>query len=267
MVDITQKIEPDHREVLKAALFGPAFERFITALIILNAVILAALTYDHGSGHDISPWAIFLTKLDQAIIGVFMCEIVLKIYACRRDFFKSGWNIFDLLVVGIGVIGSSYPLTVFRSLRVLRVFRLVTRVPSMRVVVESFLRSLPGIGSVITVMLLILFVYSVIGTGLFGAISPEFFGSMHSSAFTLFTVLTLEGWPDIARDVIPHSDAGWIYFVSYIALNSFVVLNLMIAVIINAMQTEYEEHAEEEREDILEEIRALRADVAKLSQK
>ena len=133
--------------------------------------------------------------------------------------------------------------------------------------IESFMRAIPGIGSVLTVMLLMVFVYALIGQSLYGDVAPELFGTMHQSAFTLFTVLTLEGWPEVSRAVMNQVPMAWVYFVSFIAINSFTVLNLMIAVIIDAMQKEYDDHAEEEREDILHEIQALRREIAEMTRK
>lgn len=253
------------RTALKTALYGPRFERFITTLIVINAVVLGALTYDFHAGGLPRLWADFLVAIDVGIIIIFTGEIALKILVDGAAFFKKGWNIFDFFIVGLGIFGSGYPMSVLRSLRILRTFRLVTRVPSMKIVVESFLRALPGIGSVLTVMLLVLFVYSVMGTQMFGTAAPELFGSLQSSTFTMFTVLTLEGWPDVSRKVMSEIPYAWVYFVTYIAINSFAVFNLMIAVIITAMHKEYDEHAEEEREDILEELKTLRAAIEKLA--
>ena len=240
---------------LEAALYSKRMETFITLLIIVNAVVLAALTYRMDPLTAQSKISVLLS-IDIAILMVFTIEVGLKLIVNPSRFFSSGWNIFDLIVVFISIFGASYPLTVLRSLRVLRVLRVVTHVPSMRVVVESFLKSIPGIGSVLMVMLLVLFVFSVIGTTLYKEISPELFGTLHVSAFTLFTVLTLEGWPEVARGVMQVQPWAWVFFVTYIAINSFAVLNLMIAVIIATMQKDYEAEAEEEREDIMQELRA-----------
>lgn len=253
------------RARLRQALSSHVFEGFINSLILLNAIILGALTYSYGSTHSSQKWVSFLICLDMGIIGIFMAEMALKIYAFGRSFFRSGWNVFDLIIVSIGVLGSSYPLTIVRSLRVLRLFRLLKRVPSMRAVVEGFLRSLPGIASVFMVMIIIIFIFAVLGTGLFKDVSPRLFGSLQTSTFTLFTVLTLEGWPDVAREVMHEVKGSWVFFVLYIVLNSFVVLNLMIAVTIEAMQRDYNVEAEDDRDHILEELQALRADIQKLS--
>jgi len=253
------------RLVLRAALRSAAFERFLTGSIILYALSLCALSYLEAMTGNHHFEIHLLRSLDTAIFQMFCVELGIKFYAFRRSFFRNGWNVFDAIVIIVSVIGMAASITAFRALRVLRTLRLVKRVPSMRVVIESFMRAIPGIGSVLTVMLLMLFVYALIGQSLYSDTSPELFGSLHQSAFTLFTVMTLEGWPDVSRQVMEQVPTAWIYFVSFIAINSFTVLNLMIAVIIDAMQKEYDDHAEEEREDILHEIQALRREIAELT--
>lgn len=252
------------RLALRRALRAPFFEQFLTRLIIIYAASLCVLSYLETLPGDHSFIIECLRALDYSIFLMFCAELGLKLYAFRRSFFRNGWNVFDFLVVGISIIGMAASITAFRALRVLRTLRLVKRVPSMRIVIESFMRALPGIASVLTVMLLMIFVFALIGQNLYCHVAPELFGTLHQSAFTLFTVMTLEGWPDVSRAVMDEVPLAWIYFVSFIAINSFTVLNLMIAVIIDAMQKEYDDHAEEEREDILLEIQALRRDIAAL---
>ena len=256
------------RLALRAALRSACFEKFLTGLIILYAASLCLLSYLDGFAGGAYGFAIDVLKtLYHSIFLMFCAEIVIKLYAFRGKFFRNGWNIFDSLVIGLSIVGMAASITAFRALRVLRTLRLVKRVPSMRIVIESFMRAIPGIGSVLTVMLLMVFVFALIGQNLYGQAAPELFGTLHQSAFTLFTVLTLEGWPDVSRAVMAEVPLAWIYFVSFIAVNSFTVLNLMIAVIIDAMQKEYDDDADEDREDILREIKALRADIAALNQK
>jgi len=250
---------------LRAAFRSTPFRHFLTGLIFIYAVNLCLLSYWETLSNDQSPVLKFLQNLDSAIFKMFCMELALKLYAFRRSFFRNGWNAFDLIVIGISIVGMAASITAFRALRVLRTLRLIKRVPSMKIVIESFMRAIPGIGSVLTVMLLMIFVFALIGQNLYGAVAPELFGTMHQSAFTLFTVLTLEGWPDVSRQVMAEIPMAWLYFVSFIAINSFTVLNLMIAVIIDAMQKEYDDHAEEEREDILHEIKALRREIAELN--
>jgi len=236
----------------------------LTSSIVLYALSLCALSYVEAMTGNHAFEIHILKSLDTAIFQMFCVELGVKFYAFRRSFFRNGWNVFDAIVISVSVIGMAASITAFRSLRVLRTLRLVKRVPSMRVVIESFMRAIPGIGSVLTVMLLMIFVYALIGQSLYSNVAPELFGTIHQSAFTLFTVLTLEGWPDVSRAVMDEIPMAWVYFVSFIAINSFTVLNLMIAVIIDAMQKEYDDHAEEEREDILHEIQALRREITEL---
>ena len=256
---------------LRHALRSEFFERFLTKLIIIYAGCLCALSYlenaslgNFSGNHSLAIH--ILRGLDLSIFMAFCTEITLKLYAFRRSFFRNGWNVFDFLVIGISIVGMASSITAFRAIRILRALRLVKRVPSMRVVIESFMRAIPGIGSVLTVMLLMVLVFALIGQNLYGAVAPELFGTLHQSAFTLFTVLTLEGWPDVSRAVMEQVPLAWIYFVAFIAINSFTVLNLMIAVIIGAMQKEYDDHAEEEREDILLELKALRREISTLGE-
>ena len=162
--------------------------------------------------------------------------------------------------------GSAF--TVLRALRVLRVLRLVSLVPSMRGVVGALLKALPGMASIIGLMGLVLYVSAVMATKLFGAISPELFGNLGASLFTLFQVMTVEGWPDIARGVMAQSPYAWIFFVVYLLIATFMVLNLFIAVVVNAMQAQVTEDLKDEGEAqtrvILEEVRALRRDIEAL---
>ena len=141
---------------------------------------------------------------------------------------------FALLVVGIAVVPAGSAFTVLRSLRVLRVRRLVSLVPSMRGVVGALLKALPGMASIVGLMVLVLYVSAVMATKLFGAISPDLFGNLGASLFTLFQVMTVEGWPDIARGVMVRAPYAWIFFVIYLLIATFMVLNLFIAVVVNA---------------------------------
>lgn len=261
--EVLGPVSVGHREKLAAALYGRRFEIFITLLILANAIVLALLTYKYDTQSQAGQLSL-LMRLDLFIVAIFAVEISAKIYALGWKFFKSGWNIFDLCVVVLSAIGPAYPLSIIRALRVLRTLRIVTQVKSMRIVVESFLRALPGIGSVLMVMLMMMFIFAVIGTRMFGHIAPDLFGTFHDSVFTLFMVLTLEGWPDIAAQVIPHAPFARAFFVVYIAVNSFTVLNLMIAVIVDAMQSEYEAEAEEEREDMIAALKALKIEISEM---
>jgi voltage-gated sodium channel len=262
------RIEPrTWRGRLRTFLDQRWFVNLVLVVILANALILGADTMVSGAAHEI------LMRIDQVMLGFFVVELLLRIVAHGRKFFRDPWNLFDLAVVGIAVLpASSDALSALRALRVLRVLRVITVVPSLRRVVDGLLRAVPGMGAVGALLVLVIYVAAVIATGLFGDSSEEYFGNLGISLFTLFQAMTGEAWPDIARAVMETHPWAWIFFVLYILVVSFAVLNLFIAVIVNGM----EEISEEERKDdeqkderldnlaaqnreILAELRSLRA--------
>ncbi|MFN7958791.1 MAG: ion transporter [Holophagaceae bacterium] len=255
---------PTLRERTLRLLESAWFERSITALILLNAITL---------GIETSPLVTaqagnLLHGFDRLVLAVFGVELLLRGFVHRSRFFRDPWRVFDLLVVGIAMIPAGTAFTVLRSLRVLRVLRLVSLVPSMRGVVGALLKALPGMASIIGLMGLVLYVSAVMATRLFGAISPDMFGSLGASLFTLFQVMTVEGWPDIAREIMARSPHAWIFFVAYLLIATFMVLNLFIAVVVNAMQSQVADDLKDDgmahTRSILEEVRALRREVEAL---
>ncbi len=252
------------RERIRVFIESARFERSITALIAVNAITL---------GIETSPAAIArfgpgLHVFDQVVLGVFVVELLLRFFVYRGRFFRDPWRVFDFVVVGMGLMPAGGAFTVLRALRVLRVLRLVSLVPSMRGVVGALLAALPGMASIIGLMVLVLYVSAVMATKLFGEISPEHFGRLGASLFTLFQVMTVEGWPDIARGIMAQSPNAWIFFVVYLLVATFMVLNLFIAVVVNAMQAQVSEDLKDEGEAhtrlILDEVRALRREVEAL---
>jgi voltage-gated sodium channel len=231
----------------------PRFGQCILALILLNAVLLgmetsAALMAQYGST---------LLLLDKILLSVFVVELLLRIFAYRVAFFKDPWSLFDFAVVAIALIPASGPLAVLRSLRVLRVLRVLSMVPSMRRVVSALLGSLPGLSSIALVLVLIYYVFAVMATKIFGAAFPEWFGSIGGSFYTLFQVMTLESWSmGIARPVMEQFPYAWLFFVPFILVATFTMLNLFIAIIVNTMQTfSEEEHASQRALDKQAELR------------
>jgi voltage-gated sodium channel len=255
---------PSHPGAVRALLEDRRFERVIVSLIVANAI---------GLGLETSPWAVarfggWLHAFDQAVLAVFVVELLLRALAYRRRFFHDPWRVFDFLVVGIALLPGGGAFTVIRALRVLRVLRLVALVPSMRGVVSALLTALPGMASIIGLMALVLYVSAVMATKLFGAIAPDFFGNLGQSLFTLFQIMTVEGWPDIARGVMAQEPYAWLFFVTYLLIATFMVLNLFIAVVVNAMQAQVTEDlkgdGETHTQSILDEVRALRREVEAL---
>jgi voltage-gated sodium channel len=146
--------------------------------------------------------------------------------------------LFDFAVVAIALVPASGPFAVLRALRVLRVLRMLTIVPSMRRVVGALLSAIPGLSSIALVLLLVFYVFGVIATHLFGALFPDWFGHLGRSLYTLFQVMTLESWSmGIARPVMEQAPWAWAFFITFILFATFTMLNLFIAIIVNAMQT------------------------------
>jgi voltage-gated sodium channel len=234
-------------------------QRAIIALILLNAFTLGLETFPSVVAH-IGP---VLHYADQVLLSIFVIEILLKVFGHGLRFFRSGWNLFDVVVVGIALLPSSGAFSVLRALRVLRVLRLMSVMPKMRFVVESLARSLPGLGSIGMLLVLFFYVFAVMATKLYGESHPEWFGSLWDSSFSLFQIMTLEGWAEIARDVMEQHPRAWIFFLVFILLGTFTVLNLFIAVIVNAMQ-EPETPVHHKAVAAAEDVAALRMEIAAL---
>lgn len=247
-------------------------QRVIIGLIVANAVILGLET----SPAAMDRWGEWLVLLDRVILAVFVVEIGLKLYARGLGFFRSGWNVFDFIVVGIGLIPASGPLAVLRSLRVLRVLRLLSTVPQLRFVVEALLRAIPGISSIVLLMAILFYVFAVMATGFFGERFPEWFGSVGASMYTLFQVMTLESWSmGIVRPVMAELPLAWTFFIPFILVATFTMLNLFIAIIVNTMESmhqaeqakemaAFEEVVHGDTAQLTAELHALRVELAAL---
>jgi voltage-gated sodium channel len=253
---------------LRTIVENPNTERLIMALIIINATVLGLET----SQQVMATSGPLLEIIDHVLLAIFVAELAARIIVHRLDFFRDPWSVFDFVVVSIALVPATENLTVLRALRILRVLRLITAIPSLKRVVAGLLASLPGMGSILFLIGLIYYVFAVIGTKLYSVTNPELFGTIGKSLYTLFTVMTLEGWTnDVAKPVMEHHPYGWIYLIAFIIVATFMVLNLFIGVVVNAMQSETEkvEEAErvivhEEAAPILAEMKGLRQEVAAL---
>jgi len=260
------------REQARGWISHPTFQATIIGLILVNAVILGLETWPAA----MAAAGGLLKTLDGIILAVFVVEIALRIYVHRAAFWRDPWSLFDFTVVGIALIPAAGPFAVLRALRVLRVLRLLTLVPSMRRVVGALLAAIPGLGSIALVLAIIFYVFGVIGTNLFADSHPQWFGSLGRTLYTLFQVMTLESWSmGIARPVMADYPYAWLFFVTFILVATFTMLNLFIAIIVNAMQSYQEaEHQEtvqalHETQDHIEgelhtEMRTLRTEMAEL---
>jgi len=253
---------------LKALVESSRFQNFIIAVIVINAITLGLET----SPTVIAAAGSALVMLDRVALAIFVLEIVLKLVVYRHNFFRSGWNVFDFLIVGVTLLPVGEGVSVLRALRILRALRLISVVPSMRKVVNALLRAIPGMSSVLTLLLLVFYVAAVMATKLFATDFPEWFGSIGASFYTLFQVMTLESWSmGIVRPVMEVHPLAWLFFVVFILTTTFAVLNLFIAIVVDAMNTS--DHAEQEEtrelvvtehELVMAELKALRTELAEL---
>lgn len=271
MAAMTPNVPNRPTQRLRDLVEAPWFNHAIIVVILLNAITLGletsqAMMARHGE---------LLHRLDRIALAIFVVELLLRFAAYRLRFFRDPWRLFDLVVVGVSLLPASGAFSVIRALRVLRVLRLVSIVPSMRKVVNALLGALPGMGSIAALLLIVLYVAAVMATKLFGPISPAYFGDLGKTAFTLFQVMTMEGWADIARELMVQAPWAWLFFVAYILVSTFTVLNLFIAVVVNAMQdqvaedikdtdTRLAEEAHGERALMLAELRAMRGELGEL---
>jgi len=245
----------------------PWFEKFIIAVIVVNGITLGLEAVPPA----MDAFGPVLLTIDKIALAIFVVELALKMVGYGWGFFRRGWNWFDLVIVGVALVPAQNGLSVLRAFRILRVMRLVSVLPSMRRVVQALLAAIPGMGSVLALMSLVFYVFAVMATKLFGATFPEWFGSLGASLYSLFQIMTLESWSmGIVRPVMEVHPFAWAFFVPFILLTTFAVLNLFIAIIVNAMQESHEvdevKH-DVDHEEVMAELRALREDVRALRAK
>lgn len=260
------------RSTLATLLNRPRVQHGILALIIINAVLMGLET----APGIMAAWGSTIRWLDKAILSVFVIEIAARLYVHRLTFFKDPWSVFDFAVVAIALVPASGPFAVLRALRVLRVLRVLTIVPSMRRVVGALLSAIPGLMSIALVLMLVFYVFAVIATHLFGQYFPDWFGHLGRSLYTLFQVMTLESWSmGISRPVMEEVPYAWAFFIIFILFATFTMLNLFIAIIVNAMQT-FQESEHKETQGVVEgvgqsiehqlhaEVQSLRQEIGEL---
>lgn len=244
------------------------FSQFIISLIVLNGITMGLET----SKSFVNTFGFYTTLFNQIVITIFTIEIVLRIYTYKLSFFKDPWNLFDFFVVAISLIPVSSGFEILRVLRVLRLFRLVTAVPQMKKIVSALISVIPGMLSVIFLMMLFFYIFAIMATQLFGERFPEWFGTLGESFYTLFQVMTLESWSmGIVRPIMEVYPFAWVFFVPFIFIVTFVMINLVVAIIIDAMailNKEEEKHIIEEvssnRDIVNDEIIELKKEIIEL---
>ncbi|MBY6152139.1 ion transporter [Vannielia litorea] len=238
----------------------------ITGVIVLNAIVLGLET----SPEVMSRVGSLVVIIDTICLAIFVVEIAARLCARGWSFFRGGWNLFDLAVVAVALVPSGHGFSVLRALRVLRVLRVISVAPRLRRVVEAFLTALPGMASVFLLMALLFYVGAVIATTLFGAAFPDWFGDMGTSAYTLFQIMTLESWSmGIVRPVMEVYPWAWAFFVPFIMVTTFAVVNLIVGLVVNSMQTAHEEVSvaatDAYRETVLARLEAIEKRLAERS--
>ncbi|RXF67951.1 ion transporter [Hansschlegelia zhihuaiae] len=254
--------------VLARLVAHPVTERAVLALVVVNAVTLGLET----SPSVMARWGGPLHLLDQFILAVFVVEIAARLAVRRLAFFRDPWSVFDFTIVAISLLPATGPLQVLRALRVLRVFRLITLAPSLKRVVGALVGALPGMGSIVLLLLLVLYVFAVMATHLYGVDMPDKFGTLGISLYTLFQLVTLDGWSgEIVKPAMETHPYAWVFFITFILVSSFTVFNLFIGVVVNAMQAEHDLEMSEKTgrppvslDDLMQELKRLRAEVQEL---
>ena len=256
-------------DALRRIVESSRFKNFITVVIAVNAVILGFET----SETVMAKAGTVLHVLDQIAVAIFVVELLMKLAVYRLAFFKRAWNVFDFTIVAITLLPAGQGISVLRALRILRAFRLISTVPSMRKVVEALMRAIPGMVSVLTLLSLVFYVSAVMATKLFGQGFPDWFGTIGASLYSLFQIMTLESWSmGIVRPVMESYPLAWLFFVPFILVTTFAVLNLFIAIVVDAMSTHVDveenktrDEIEFDHQEIMQELRALRQEMSKLS--
>ena len=249
------------QQTIRNIVEGAKFQNFILAVILLNAVLLGLETYDAVMG----PIGGLIRVLDALCLGIFIVEIIMKLFVYRLGFFRNGWNLFDFTVVALALVPGGGDFRVLRALRILRVLRVISAAPRLRRVVEGFLSALPGMASVFLLMALIFYIGAVIATRLFGPEFPEWFGTLGSSAYTLFQIMTLESWSmGIVRPVMIEQPYAWVFFVPFILLTTFAVVNLLVGLIVNSMQDAHHEDDVERTDNHRDEVMARLESIEKM---
>ncbi len=224
-----------------------AFERFIIAVILISAVLIGLET----SSDILDQYGSWLEWGNRLVLLIFIVEAALKIYAVSPrvgDYFREGWNVFDFTIILLALIPSTGELAMLARLaRLLRVLRLISAIPELRLIVATLMRSIPSMANVMLLMSVIFYIYAVAGQQLFHAHDPEHWGNLGLSLLTLFRIVTLEDWTDLMYTAMEMHPASWIFFVSFVIMGTFVIINLFIAVVINNLEEAKQERLREMR--------------------
>lgn len=259
-------------EIARRIADNPRFQHFILGVIVLGAIVIGVETSATLTGR----YGAIIRAVEQLIQTIFVAEIAIRVLAYwprPAAFFRNGWNVFDFAVVAASVLPQAGAFAmVARLARLMRVTRLVSAFPELRLIIGTMVRSIPSMGHVIVLLSLLLYVYAVLGFHFFREADPSHWGSLGAALLTLFQMLTLEGWVEIQAAVLDRYRLAWIYFSSFVFVAVFVVVNLFIAVVINNLDSvKHEQQIDADRESahrsLLEAIETVRERLGELEQR
>jgi len=231
---------------IKSLVESKKFQNFIMVLIILNGITMGIET-SKGLGET---YLNLIGLFDKVVIAIFTVEIILRIITYRFSFFKDPWSLFDFFIVAISLMPTSGGFSILRILRVLRLFRLVTVVPQMRKIVAALISVIPGMLSIVGLMTLIFYIFAIMATNLYANTFPQWFGTLGESFYSLFQIMTLESWSmGIVRPIMEVHPHAWVFFIPFIFIATFVMVNLVVAIIVDAMAV-----LKEEEKGMIEEV-------------
>jgi voltage-gated sodium channel len=228
-----------------------SFQLAVVVVILANAVVIGLETYDSIE----QDYGALLGTLNDVFLGLFTVELAIRVAAYGRrpqGYFRSGWNVFDFLVVALAYVPwLRESVTLLRVIRLLRIVRLITVVPGLRVVIVGLGRSIAPIGSIALLTFFLLYIYGIVGWIIYADHDPEQFGNIGRALLTLFQVLTLEGWNEVLAKEMELTPWSWVYFVSFVLFATFIVLNVVIAVVVNSIEEAHQIEDERKRLELL----------------
>ncbi|XPV69017.1 MAG: ion transporter [Halarcobacter sp.] len=254
---------------IKSLVESKLFQNFIISLIILNGITMGLET----SKNIVETYGNFLNVFDKFVISIFTIEIILRVYTYRISFFKDPWSLFDFFIVAVSLMPTNGGFSILRILRVLRLFRLITVVPQMRKIVAALISVIPGMLSIVALMTLIFYIFAIMATNLYANSFPQWFGTLGESFYSLFQIMTLESWSmGIVRPIMESHPYAWVFFIPFIFIATFVMVNLVVAIIVDAMAILKEEEktmikeVQDSEGELKDEIKTLQNEIRELKQ-
>jgi len=263
LIDVATKrcpMQEGNESKLKQFVDSNGFHNFIIYLIVFNAITIGMET-SPNLVNSVGNW---FERIDNVILYIFIVEIALKLFVYRLDFFRSGWNVFDFTIVAIAAVPLAGPFAVFRTLRILRTLRLLNNIPRLRFIIEAILHAIPSIGWIMVLLVIVFYIFAVLGTNFYGADFPQFFGSIGETMFTLFQVMTLESWSSgIARPMMEKLPYVYVFFIPFILIATYTTLNIFIAIVVNTMNEIQADESQREEDRIKNFVRDENKEVKK----